>query len=167
MEKIEIKELGKHVDALSDIRYNWMLVTADKDGKYNTLTASWGGLGCIWRRDVAFIFIRPSRHTYEFLKSGKFSLTFFNGHMDELGYLGKTSGRDVPDKAEKVGLTPVSVDGITTFKEGRLVINCKTLYQDVLDRENFIDPALDDEMNPGNENRSVMFIGEIESAYLL
>ena len=27
---------------------NWMLITSAKDQKVNAMTASWGGVGCIW-----------------------------------------------------------------------------------------------------------------------
>ena len=102
MQQIDLNQLGKYVDAVNDIQSKWMLVTSQADGKVNTLTASWGGLGSLWRKKVAFIFIRPSRYTNQFLeKSHRFTLTFFDGHMEEMGYLGKTSGRDVPDKIEK------------------------------------------------------------------
>ena len=41
----------------------WMLVTAtDSEGKVNTMTASWGGVGVLWNRDVAFVFVRPQRY---------------------------------------------------------------------------------------------------------
>ena len=33
----------------------WMLITAEKDGKVNTMTASWGGMGILWNKKVAFI----------------------------------------------------------------------------------------------------------------
>lgn len=48
----------------------WMLVTAgnEKDG-CNTMTASWGGIGCLWGHNdpVATIYLRPSRYTKELL----------------------------------------------------------------------------------------------------
>lgn len=28
----------------------WLLVTAEKDGKANTMTASWGGVGVMWEK---------------------------------------------------------------------------------------------------------------------
>lgn len=166
MQEADLSRLGEYVDAVNDIQSKWMLVTAENGGKMNTLTASWGGLGSLWRRKVAFIFIRPSRYTYDFIEaSGRFTLTFFDGHMDALSYLGKTSGRDVPDKAEKAGLTPTHVDGQPTFEEGRLMISCKVIYRDPIEREKFTDPALDDEVNPGG-NRSIVYVGEIEKAYI-
>lgn len=44
----------------------WMLITAEKDGKVNTMTASWGGLGEIWGQSAAYIVVRPQRYTKEF-----------------------------------------------------------------------------------------------------
>ena len=56
----------------------WMLVTAgnEKDG-CNTMTASWGGIGCLWGHNdpVATIYLRPSRYTKEFVdKEDHFTL---------------------------------------------------------------------------------------------
>lgn len=84
----------------------WMLISAAKDGKANTMTASWGGIGVLWGKNVATVYIRPQRHTKEFVDAGDtFTISFFGGeHMKELGYLGKVSGKDVPDKIEQSGL---------------------------------------------------------------
>ena len=64
MKKINIRDLKKSpVELISD---NWALLTAGKEGDYNTMTVSWGAVGEIWGKDAAFIFIRPQRYTYEF-----------------------------------------------------------------------------------------------------
>ncbi len=56
---------------------DWTLITAENEGKVNTMTASWGGLGVMWGKDVAFVVIRPQRYTKEFIdNTDKFSLTF-------------------------------------------------------------------------------------------
>lgn len=167
MQEIELDKLGQHVDPLTDFPDRWALVSASKDGEVRTLTVSWGTLGFLWRKRVATIFIRPSRYTNEFLETGPgFTLTFFDGMKDQLTYLGRTSARDVPDKIAKSGLTPIEVDGQPTFKEGRLVLLCRTLYADPFERENFVDRTVDDELNPDG-NRNIMYIAEIEKAYLL
>ena len=36
---------------------DWMLITAEKKGKPNTMTASWGGFGVLWGKNVAYIVI--------------------------------------------------------------------------------------------------------------
>lgn len=86
----------------------WMLVTAEKEGKVNTMTASWGGLGILWGKPVAFVFIRPQRYTKEFVdQADRMSLSFLGEeYRKELSYLGTVSGRD-EDKIAKAGLTVV------------------------------------------------------------
>ena len=75
MKEINIESLNKH--ACQMIGKEWMLVTAAKDGEVNTMTASWGGLGVMWGKNVAFIVIRPQRYTKEFIDaSDTLSLTF-------------------------------------------------------------------------------------------
>lgn len=46
-----------------------MLVTAGDQIKYNTMTASWGGIGVMWGKNVAVTVIRPQRYTKEFVES--------------------------------------------------------------------------------------------------
>ena len=96
---------------------DWMLVTAEKDGKANTMTASWGGLGVMWGKNVAFIVIRPQRYTKEFIDgSDTLSLSFYDeSFRKQLSYLGAVSGRD-EDKIAKAGLT-LTHDGETPYFE--------------------------------------------------
>ena len=44
---------------------DWALVTAGTKLKSNAMTVSWGGVGVLWGKNVAFIFIRDSRYTKE------------------------------------------------------------------------------------------------------
>ena len=56
----------------------WMLITAGDETKSNTMTASWGGLGIMWSKNVATAYVRPQRYTKEFMdKADTFTLTFF------------------------------------------------------------------------------------------
>ena len=50
MREIDVKELQKN--PFSMIGEEWMLITAEKEGKINTMTASWGGVGVLWGKDV-------------------------------------------------------------------------------------------------------------------
>ena len=45
----------------------WGLVTAGDAKEYNTMTVSWGGLGTLWNKPVATIYIRPQRYTKQFV----------------------------------------------------------------------------------------------------
>ena len=62
MEKIDLKALGAPL--VERIAKEWMLVTAGTADEWNTMTASWGGVGWLWNRPVAFVFVRPERSTH-------------------------------------------------------------------------------------------------------
>ena len=59
--RIDPKELNQNV--FSMIGEQWMLVTAGTAERCNTMTASWGGLGVLWGKPVATVYIRPQRYT--------------------------------------------------------------------------------------------------------
>ena len=54
-------------DFFTKLNKEWMLVTAGKENAFNTMTASWGGIGVLWNKNVCFVFIRKSRYTLEFI----------------------------------------------------------------------------------------------------
>ena len=83
------------LNPFTKIGKEWMLITSGNKEKANTMTASWGGLGVLWGKNVTYIFVRDSRYTKEFIDANDtFSLTFFEGQQAALKYLGTVSGRD-------------------------------------------------------------------------
>ena len=146
----------------------WMLVTAgnmeNDKGNWNTMTASWGGLGELWSKDVAFIFIRPTRHTFGFANNANhFTLSFFDeSYRAALNLCGEKSGRDI-DKAAAAGLTPVYFPGdpagAVSFKEARDIIICKKIYAHDLDPAFFLDSSIEKNYSENDYHR--MFVGEI------
>ena len=56
---------------------DWMLITAKRNDKVNTMTASWGGLGVIWNKNVVTVYIRPQRYTKEFIEKVKIIMEIF------------------------------------------------------------------------------------------
>ncbi len=140
---------------------DWMLVTAEDDHKANTMTASWGGFGVMWNKNVAYIVIRPQRYTKEFVDNADtFSLTFLdNSFRKTLGYLGAISGRD-EDKIQKSGLTLQHFDGTPYFEEANMVVICKKLYHQRFEPGCFIDPSLSQEWYPTLDHH-VMYIAEV------
>ena len=140
---------------------DWTLITAGGIDSFNTMTASWGGLGVIWGKNVCYLVIRPGRYTYEFMeKSETFTLTFFEEkHRPALTYCGTYSGRDV-DKVKETGLTPVESDcGSVYFDEARVVMECKKIYFQDIDPANFVDPDIAENYPEKDYHR--MYIGEI------
>lgn len=144
---------------------DWMLITAGPPSAFNTMTASWGGVGHIWGKDVCWCVIRPQRYTLEFVESNPvFTLSFFNEeHRAALNLLGSRSGRD-GDKVADSGLTPVDgpIIGTTTFAEARLVIACRKVYWHDLDPDHFLDPSI--EANYPQKDYHRMYLGEIVHA---
>ena len=161
LKAIKVNELTDNVFSL--IGKDWMLITSGTVDNYNTMTASWGGMGYLWNKNVCFIFVRPSRYTYEFMEQNDtFSLNFFTDEWrNALTICGKKSGRDI-DKAKETGLKPIPGNNQTTsFEHARLIIECKKLYfQDIIP-EQFLDPSLEKNYNGGDYHR--MYVGEILS----
>lgn len=119
----------------------WMLITAGTKDSFNTMTASWGGFGILWNKDVATIYVRPSRYTHDFIENnGTLTLSFFpEEYRKALQICGSRSGRDC-DKVAEAGLTPLELEsGDMTFAEARLVLQCRKLFKTEMSEENFID----------------------------
>ncbi len=139
----------------------WTLITAGTPEKFNTMTASWGGVGVLWNKNVVFTFIRDSRYTLEFVDSNDYySISFFGGeHMKELAFCGKNSGRDI-DKVKATGLTPVFDENAPYFEEADLVLICRKLYRQSMNAESFIDKT-DAEKWYADSDWHEVFVGEI------
>lgn len=164
MKKIDIKDLNENF--IQTIGKEWMLVTAGNSTKYNTMTASWGGIGFIWNKPVVFVFIRPQRYTFEFTeRESDFTLSFFEEQYHEaLQLCGSKSGRDI-DKAAATGLVPeITENGNVTFQQARLVLECKKLYADMISPELFIDKSLIDKWFAAGDFHK-MYVAEIVQAY--
>lgn len=145
---------------------DWMLVAAKKEDKANAMTASWGGLGIMWGKPVAFVVIRESRYTKEFVDAaGQFSLTFFSDeYKKELGYFGSVSGRD-EDKIQKTGFHVLEADETPYFDEGKLALICNKLYAQPFAADSFIDKSIFDKWY-GDNDLHTMYIAEIKGAYI-
>jgi len=128
-------------NAVEMIGKEWMLISVKNGDAVNTMTASWGGLGVLWGKSVAFVFIRPQRYTYSFAENASEMTLSFLGeeYREALKYCGAHSGRD-GDKFAAAGLTPV-IDGDTVYPaEARLVYKGKKLYADDIKEACFTDP---------------------------
>jgi flavin reductase (DIM6/NTAB) family NADH-FMN oxidoreductase RutF len=137
----------------------WTLITPSSE-VINPMTASWGGLGVIWNRNIVFITIRPVRYTYELIeKTNNFTLTFFDEkYRDILNFCGTKSGRKV-DKIKETGLTPIKEDGYIYYKEATYAIFCNKLYFTDIDPKNFIEKDI--ELLYPKKDYHRMYIGEI------
>lgn len=144
----------------------WAMVTScGADGKVNTMTASWGGLGILWRKPVSFVFLRPQRFTRELVDDGqRFSLCFLpERYRDQMNYCGSHSGRD-EDKLKACGLSSLTLDDTPVLTHSRLALVCRKLYRQALDPDCFIDKSCL-ESNYPQMDYHIMYVSEIISAY--
>lgn len=157
---VELDPLELQDNMFRRIGREWMLITAGKPEKFNTMTASWGGVGVLWNTNVTFSFVRPSRYTYGFMEKEKYyTLSFFGADCRRaLQFCGSKSGRDV-DKVAETGLTPVFDAPAPYFAEAELVLVCRKLYTQDLDTDRLLDPALMANYKDGDVHR--MYVGEI------
>lgn len=164
LKRIDINDVKQSATKL--IGKDWMLITAGNSEKCNTMTASWGGLGELWNKPVAFIFVRPTRYTYELIEQEKFfTLCFFEEkYRQVLQLCGTISGRKT-NKISDSGLTPVtSENGSIYFQEAKLVLECKKLYYSDLNPDNFLDEKIEKHYPHKDYHRA--YVGEIVNAYM-
>lgn len=179
MKEISVKELKDNF--FEAIGKEWMLVTAGAKESFNLMTASWGGIGWLWNKPVAYVFIRPERYTFEFAEQNDSMTLSFLGMEKEARDIykvcGSKSGRDI-NKVEQCGLTIDSdVDGGVAYKQSRLTLVGRKLYADDLKSDCFIDTALRDKWYSSSEEAKKldsgitnglhkMYVIEITGAYV-
>lgn len=151
-----------HFNPFIKIGTDWMLITAGDKKNFNTMTASWGGVGVFWGKNIVILYIRPQRYTREFIENNDYlTLSFFKPEYKKaLNICGTLSGRDT-DKISKAGLTPYFIDGTTAFKEANEILVCKKLYKDTMPPKNFIAKENDEKWYP-DKDYHFMYIAEIK-----
>ena len=147
-EKIDVTKAN--VNPFQRIGQDWMLISAEREGKVNTMTASWGMMGVFWGKNVVTVGIRPQRFTKEFVDAGDtFTLTFFDGERkQEMGYLGKVSGRD-EDKFAKADIKWEDA----TYVDAPILTDCPVS----------IECSVVDSTMPGTHE---LFIGKVEAIHV-
>ncbi len=166
MKKIDFTELKQNPAEL--IGKQWMLITAGTPENFNTMTASWGGLGYLWNRPVAFVFVRPNRHTATFIDAQpSFTLSFMpEKYRNDLIFCGRNSGRDV-DKLAATSLQPFTTpNGLVAMDDAELVIECRKMAVASMQEADFVDysevsPQWYDPTNPLHK----VYICEITATY--
>lgn len=167
MKQIDFTEMKKNPAEL--IGKQWMLITAGTPEQFNCMTASWGGLGYLWNRPVAFVFVRPNRHTATFMEAQpSFTLSFMpEKYRNDLIFCGRNSGRDV-DKMSATSLQPFTTpNGLVAMDDAELVIECRKMAVASMQEADFVDysevsPQWYDPTNPLHK----VYICEITATYI-
>ncbi len=150
---------------------DWMLITAgdgSEKGQYNTMTASWGGMGCLWSKPVTFILVRNERYTYQLLEKNKYyTLTFYDKkYRPQLQKIfGTKSGRDT-DKVKESGFHPIDTGFGMAYTEANLIICCRKIYGDKMAEENAIPELAKEWYFNGSKNFHKLYFGEIVAVWI-
>jgi flavin reductase (DIM6/NTAB) family NADH-FMN oxidoreductase RutF len=142
----------------------WLLLTSGdfSRAEFNSMVVAWGGLGIMWKKPMALVVVRPTRHTFKFINSyDTFSLCVFpEEYRSALNLLGTESGRD-GDKVKASGLTPIASTFIAapSYQEAELVLECRKMYWDDLDPKHFLNPEI--EHNYAMKDYHRMIMGEV------
>ena len=163
MKTTDIRAIKESATVLFDEK--WALITAGNKESFNTMTASWGGLGELWNKDVCFIFIRPQRYTYEFTEREEyFTVSFLpEEYRKALAFCGRNSGRDC-DKVKEAGLTPAEFEESMGFEESQITVLCRKLYHQDINPEGLADKTIDSTCYPDKDYHR-MYIGEIVKVF--
>lgn len=126
----------------------WFLLTSGdyQANHYNTMTVAWGSIGTMWNKPFVQVVVRPTRYTYEFMeKYNTFTLSAFDREFKKaLNLLGTKSGRD-GDKILESGLIPIVSSKVKSpgFEQAELIIECKKIYWQDFNPDNFFDSTID------------------------
>lgn len=132
---IDAKDIDQNIFKL--LEENHSVITSGTDSSYNSMTASWGGWGRIYEKQVAWCTLGAGRYTLELIKkNGTYTFSFFDAsHKDQVLFLGSKTGRD-SDKMKELKLTKVDTpSGNITYKEAFLVLECKLIQQSTINPE--------------------------------
>jgi flavin reductase (DIM6/NTAB) family NADH-FMN oxidoreductase RutF len=114
-------------------------------GRFNAITVGWGSLGVMWGMPFVQVVVRPVRYTYEFMEQyDTFTVCAFPGQYSQaLQLLGTKSGRE-GDKITESGLTPTPSTRIAapSYAQAELVLECKKIYWDDMNKDHFIHPRI-------------------------
>lgn len=123
--QIEAKDIQEDVFTL--VNKDLTVLTGGTPELYNSMVASWGGWGTLFDKPATWCFLRSNRYTLELIRKDKtYTMSYFeDDYKEDIMKFGKQSGRN-STKMKESNLTAVQTpEGNMTFKEAKLIIECK------------------------------------------
>ena len=117
---------------------------------------------------MVYVFIRPERYTFDFIQNNDYFTLSFLGQENKAIHkiCGSKSGREV-DKIKETGLKPIITDkGNILFEQGRLNMECRKMYTDVLKKENFLDPSVYEQWYTTHGGLHHVYVAEITGVWI-
>jgi flavin reductase (DIM6/NTAB) family NADH-FMN oxidoreductase RutF len=138
----------------------WALVCAGTMEDHNAMTISWGGMGTLWGKPVVTVYVKPCRHTYQYMnRSEYFTVSFYDDtYRPALALMGSLSGRDT-DKDKEAGLHAFAAKNSVSYEEAAVTLVCRKIYWNDLLKENMPEEAIRHHYQTEEPHR--MYIGEV------
>ena len=147
------------------------VITAGNEDHYNSMTASGGGLGVLFKKPTTWCILKANRYTLELIqKEQTYTLSYFpNEYKEQILFLGSKSGRD-SEKMKEVKLTRIQTpSGNISFIEARLILECKLTQITTAHPDDFYSQedkeAINEAYKEGNVYRKYVF-GEITHVWV-
>jgi flavin reductase (DIM6/NTAB) family NADH-FMN oxidoreductase RutF len=147
------------------------VITAGKENHYNSMIASGGGMGLLFMKPTTWCILRADRYTLEMIqKEQTYTLSYFpNEYKEQILFLGSKSGRD-SEKMKEVELTSVQAPaGDMSFKEARLILECKLTALTTANPNDFYTQEIKDAINEAYKEANVyrkFVFGEITHVWV-
>ena len=156
IEEINFDQLFKQIspEEISDsvftlVGKDFFAITAGKSDQYNSMIGSGGGMGMLFKKPTTWCVLRADRYTLELIqKEQTYTMSYFpNEYKERMLFLGSQSGRD-SEKMKEVELTRVQTpSGDMSFKEARLILECKLTQITTPDPNDFCTQEAKDYLN--------------------
>jgi flavin reductase (DIM6/NTAB) family NADH-FMN oxidoreductase RutF len=150
---------------------DFSVITAGNKEQYNSMVGSGGGMGFVFKKPGIWSIFQQSRYTLELiLREQTYTISYFpDEYKKQLMFLGSKTGRG-NNKMKEVELTSVKTpSGNITFKEARLIFECKLVQVTTPDFNDFYAQEAKEWINEmykdPNEIRKYVF-GEITHVWI-
>ena len=169
--QISPEEIGDSYNVFTLVGKDFFAITAGKEDQYNSMIGSGGGLGLLFKKPTTWCTLRADRFTLEMiLKEQTYTMSYFpEEYKKQMLFLGSKSGRN-SEKMKEVELTSVQTpSGDMSFREARLIIECKLTEITTPNPNDFYTQETKDYINEAykeaNHYRKYVF-GEITHVWL-
>jgi len=150
---------------------DFTVITAGKADHFNSMIGSGGGLGMLFMKPTTWCILRADRYTLELIqKVQTYTMSYFSNEFKErMLFLGSKSGRD-SEKMKEVELTSVQTpSGDMSFKEARLILECKLTALTIANPDDFYTQETKDYINEAYQEANVyrkLAFGEITRVWM-
>jgi flavin reductase (DIM6/NTAB) family NADH-FMN oxidoreductase RutF len=167
--QISPEEISDNVFTL--VGKDFTVITAGKADHFNSMIGSGGGLGMLFMKPTTWCILRADRYTLELIqKVQTYTMSYFSNEFKErMLFLGSKSGRD-SEKMKEVELTSVQTpSGDMSFKEARLILECKLTALTIANPDDFYTQETKDYINEAYQEANVyrkLAFGEITRVWM-